>query len=140
MQLDARTCWERLGQAGHGVLGTMHPERGVDAVPVVYIVEDDRIVSPIDTVKAKSGRRLQRLTNIESDHRCVLLVEHNDEDWSRLWWVRVHGAAFEAEPTPSQLRLLGSAFPAYQADGAITAVVVVQPEAVTGWDAEPDRA
>jgi len=140
MRLDSRTCWDRLGLAGHGVLGTMHPERGVDAVPVVYVVEDDRIVIPIDTVKAKSGRRLQRLTNIEWDHRCVLLVDHRDEDWSRLWWVRVHGAASEAAPTPAQLRLLGSAFPAYRAAGAVTAVVVVHPTAVTGWDAGPDLA
>ena len=56
MELDLAACWDHLSGASHGVLGTVHPERGVDAVPVVFVVDDDRVVIPIDTVKAKRGR------------------------------------------------------------------------------------
>ena len=48
-------CWARLGDAGHGVLGTVHAARGVDAVPVVFVVDGDVVVIPIDTVKAKAA-------------------------------------------------------------------------------------
>ena len=68
----------------------MHAERGVDAVPVAYAVDDDGYVGvPIDRVKPKASLRLQRERNLEADPRATLLVEHWDRsDWSRLWWVR----------------------------------------------------
>jgi hypothetical protein len=53
---DARA---RLAAHDHGILCTVHAERGVDAVPVVYVVDDDGYVSvPIDRVKPKSSSRL----------------------------------------------------------------------------------
>ena len=108
MRLDGETCWERLEAAEHGVLATVHPERGVDLVPVVFVVlaDRDRVVVPIDAVKPKSGSRLRRLANVEHDPRCALLVEHYDEDWRQLWWVRLHARAAEAEPTVEHLAAL----------------------------------
>jgi PPOX class probable F420-dependent enzyme len=79
----------RLEAHDHGVLCTVHPERGVDAVPVVFAVDDGHVGVPIDRVKPKASSRLQRQRNLEADPRATLLVEHWDaEDWSRLWWVR----------------------------------------------------
>jgi PPOX class probable F420-dependent enzyme len=140
MRLDETTCWERLRSSRHGVLGTVHAARGVDAVPVVYVVEHDReLVLPVDAVKAKSGARLQRLRNISRDPRVVLLVEHFDDDWSQLWWVRAHGSAREAEPTTVQLDALAAAFPEYRSAEAVPAVIVVDVGEVTGWRAMPDH-
>ena len=93
MRLSRGEAWSRLRASDHGVLATVHPERGVDAVPVVFAVDGERILLPVDTVKPKSTTRLQRLANLADDPRCVLLVDHYDEDWSTLWWVRVHGTA-----------------------------------------------
>jgi PPOX class probable F420-dependent enzyme len=135
MQLAPEACEARLGTSGHGVLGTVHPERGVDAVPVVYVVVDGEVVMPIDTVKPKADRRLQRLVNLDADDRAVLLVEHYHDDWSRLWWVRVHGHAHEATPAAAQAVSLAHAFPAYGAVGAVTSVIVLPIEVVTGWSA-----
>jgi hypothetical protein len=92
-------------------------------------------VIPIDTVKPKRGSRLQRLRNLNGDDRTVLLVEHYDDDWSQLWWVRVHGKAREAEPTSGDLDRLANAFPAYAAPGSVTSVIVLTPTDVTGWSA-----
>jgi PPOX class probable F420-dependent enzyme len=135
--MDGDTCWERLRAARHGALGTVHAARGVDAVPVVFVIDSDRdeIVIPIDTVKPKTGGRLQRLRNLDSDDRAVVLVEHYDDDWSQLWWVRVHGQAHEVEPTPGQLERLAAAFPAYAAPGSVTSLIVLTPTDVTGWSA-----
>lgn len=137
MRLDARASWERLGRAGHGVLGTVHATRAVDAIPVVFVVHEERVIIPIDSVKPKSGRRLQRLVNLQADPRCVLLVERYDDDWSQLWWVRVHGRAVEAEAADDLRTALADAFPAYRASGSVTSVLLLTPETVTGWTADP---
>jgi PPOX class probable F420-dependent enzyme len=121
------------------VLSTVHATRGVDAVPVVFVVHGGQVIVPVDTVKPKSGRRLQRLVNLDADPRCVLLVDHYDDDWAQLWWVRVHGRAAAAAPTEDQLAPLAAAFPPYRAPGSVSAVLVLTPGTTTGWAAEARR-
>jgi len=139
MRLDGHTCWRRLDQADHGVLATVHPDRGVDAVPVVFAVEGTevgrRLVVPIDAVKPKAGPRLRRLANLDLDPRCALLAEHYADDWNQLWWVRVHARAEEVEPTAELLALLAARHPQYQSPGTITSAIVLTPTAITGWSA-----
>ena len=131
MRLSRGEAWSRLRASDHGVLATVHPERGVDAVPVVFAVDGERILLPVDTVKPKSTTRLQRLANLADDPRCVLLVDHYDEDWSTLWWVRVHGTATVVEGRDPALAV----FPPYRQAGAVAATIVLVPEVVTGWRA-----
>jgi PPOX class probable F420-dependent enzyme len=133
MRLNAEACWARLATSEHGVLGTVHTERGVDAVPVVFAVAPGpTIVIPIDTVKQKTTTRLQRLVNLERDHRCVLLVDEYGRDWSTLWWVRVHGsAALDASPPAG----LFDSFDAYREAGSIASVITITPSVITGWAA-----
>ena len=90
MRLSEDEARARLAVGDHGILCTVHPERGVDAVPVAFAVDEDGYVAvPVDRVKPKSSMRLQRERNLEADPRATLLVEHWDaRDWSRLWWVR----------------------------------------------------
>ena len=90
MRLTVEEARARLDAEVHGVLCTLHPERGPDPQPVVYAVSGDgHIGVPIDRVKPKRSSRLQREDNLEADPRASLLIEHWDsEDWSRLWWVR----------------------------------------------------
>src|SRR4051812_27109545 len=106
MPLAAAECWELLRSADHGVLATRHVARGVDAVPVGFVVDDDgRIVIPVDTVKPKSTTRLQRLANIATDARVMVLAEHYEQDWTQLWWVRARGRAGEVAPTDTWSKL-----------------------------------
>ena len=90
----------------------MHAERGVDAVPVAYAVDDDGYVGvPIDLVKPKASLRLQRERNLEADPRATLLVEHWDRsDWSRLWWVRAE-LRWQGDTAASRRRPLRSGWP-----------------------------
>ena len=135
MTLDEEECWARLYQSRHGVLATVHPERGVDAVPAVYAIAGGRIGIPIDTVKPKRHLRLGRLANLSRDERCVLLVERYSDDWAQLWWVRVHARAGLAADLAGWTGLLAARYPAYQEPGALAAVVVLDPTALTGWAA-----
>lgn len=65
----------------------------------------------------------------------TLLVDHYDDDWSQLWWVRAHGLAHHGPPTPDQLGQLAARFPAHAARGSVTSVVVLAVDGVAGWAA-----
>lgn len=67
MRLASPQARQRLAAADHGVLCTVHHERGADAVPVVFAVIGDHLAVPIDRVKPKSTVRLQRERNLATD-------------------------------------------------------------------------
>jgi PPOX class probable F420-dependent enzyme len=139
MRLSPSQARSRLADADHGVLCTVHPERGVDAVPVVFVLDGEGYLGvPIDEVKPKSSTRLQRQRNLEADPRATLLVEHWDaDDWSRLWWVR---AQLRWQPNESETRsaaladLLAGRHPQYH-DHPFTRVLVLRLVGITGWAA-----
>lgn len=135
--MHAEEAWRRTLERRHGVLATVHAQRGVDAVPVVYAPVGDGLAVPVDRVKAKRTTDLQRVRNLRADPRCVLLVEHYDDDWSRLWWVRVHAhaAVLEGPNAEAARAALAALFPAYRTPDAIAAVLLLRPTAVTGWQA-----
>lgn len=134
MTLTEDVCWEVLAGQRHGSLGTIHPTRGVDVVPVVFaLLPDRRVVIPVDTVKPKRSSRLQRVVNVEHDSRCVLLVEHYEEDWSQLWWVRLHATAKPSAPSPPVLEVLAGCFAQYESSGSIVSALILTPSTIRGW-------
>lgn len=141
MNLTDAEALARLAAHDHAILCTVHHERGVDAVPVVYAVDDDGYVGvPIDRVKPKASMRLQRERNLEADPRAVLLVEHWDRaDWSRLWWVRAElridanaDAHADADRIASLGERLAARYPQYQ-DRPFAKVLVLRIVGLTGW-------
>ena len=139
MRLANAKALARLAAHDHGVLCTLHAERGVDAVPVVYVTDDDGYVGvPVDRVKQKSSFQLQRIRNLEADARATLLVEHWDrDDWSQLWWVRAElrwQSNDVADREESLATELARRYPQYQ-DRPFDRVLVLRVVAVTGWSA-----
>jgi PPOX class probable F420-dependent enzyme len=61
-------------------------------VPIVFARAAGALWSPIDG-KPKRGGELARVRHIRRDPRVSLLFSHYDEDWTRLWWLRVDGQA-----------------------------------------------
>lgn len=129
----------RLAGAVHGVLSTVHPLRGVDAVPVVFAVDDvGRLAIPIDLVKPKTPGPLRRELNLEADGRAVLLVDRWDgDDWSRLWWVRVE-LHYEATLGPDGwgdfAARLATRYPQYR-DQPFARLLVLRIIGLRGWSA-----
>ncbi|GAC1314487.1 MAG: TIGR03668 family PPOX class F420-dependent oxidoreductase [Acidimicrobiales bacterium] len=122
----------------HGILCTVHRERGVDAVPAVYAVDGAFVGGPGDRVKPQASFRLQRERNLERDPRATLLVENWDRlDWSKLWWVR---AELRWEPGEAGGRAaalsarLATRFAQYH-DEPFERVLVMRVLAITGWAA-----
>ena len=71
-------------------------------VPVVLVSEGNHIYLPIDGKLKKPGT-LKRLSNIELHPEVTLLVDHYEDDWSQLWWVRVDAIA-SIVPMPTAAR------------------------------------
>lgn len=138
MRLTADEALERLSAHDHGVLCTVHPERGVDAVPCVFAVSDGFVGVPIDTVKAKSTTQLQRLRNLQADPRATLLVDQWDRaDWSKLWWVRAELRWTHQPPSEvlhSLSELLRRRYPQYS-DAPFADVLVLHVVNISGWAA-----
>ena len=84
--VDADSCRELFSSQAVARLATIGPG-GPHLVPIVFAIDagHDR--------KPKRTHRLQRIINIEGDARVVVLVDHYDQNWDRLWWVRADGAA-----------------------------------------------
>lgn len=143
MRLDADDAMARFVEHDHGVLSTVHPVRGVDAVPVVYAVVSNpsgaAVGVPVDLVKPKASTRLQRERNVESDPRATLLIDHWDaEDWSRLWWVRAE-LRWIADPGALEdviAEQLARRYPPYR-DRPFARVLVFRVGGVSGWSAAP---
>jgi PPOX class probable F420-dependent enzyme len=73
-------------------LATAGPDGRPHLVPVVFAVHEQVVYTAVDA-KPKTTQRLRRLTNIERNPQVSLLVDHYDDDWTQLWWVRADGIA-----------------------------------------------
>ncbi len=109
----------RFGGAPVAVLATVRPDGAPHIVPVVFAMAadcDDVVFTAVDA-KPKSTQRLRRLDNIAHQPEVSLLVEHYDDDWSRLWWVRADGTAtihHDGETLAAGYAQLRAKYPQYQ--------------------------
>ena len=72
-------------------------------VPVVLVTATNHIYLPIDGKRKRPGT-LQRVRTVETNPHATLLLDHYEEDWSRLWWVRIEAIA-SIVPLPTSARL-----------------------------------
>ncbi|WP_077100333.1 TIGR03668 family PPOX class F420-dependent oxidoreductase [Mycobacterium terramassiliense] len=124
----------RFTQSPIARLATATPEGTPHLVPVVFAVDashgDPDVVYTAVDAKPKATRRLRRLANIERNPQVSLLVDHYDDDWAQLWWVRADGVAAihsAGEPMAIGFRLLRAKYPQYHSvslDGPVIAVTV----------------
>jgi PPOX class probable F420-dependent enzyme len=105
--------------------------------PIVFVLEGDTLYSAVDA-KPKRSRVLRRIENARRDPRVAVLVDHYDDDWSELWWVRLDGMArvldsgAEAEHA---LELLREKYPQYEDAPASAPVLAVDILAWRSWSA-----
>jgi PPOX class probable F420-dependent enzyme len=118
-------------------LATVAPDGRPHVVPICFAVEDDTLYTAIDE-KPKRTRALQRLRNIEANPRVEVLIDHYEEDWSRLWWVRLQGRARVQELDARSLELLTAKYSQYRARPPGGPLVVVAIERCAEWSVEPE--
>ena len=129
-----------------GRLATVGEDGHVHLVPICFAVVGDLVVSAVDH-KPKRSTDLQRLRDIRATGRATLLVDHYEDDWTQLWWIRIAGEALVHEPGGAvdlaARHALGAKYRQYAATPPAGAVYSVGLERVTAWrssaPAEPGR-
>ncbi|WP_326548539.1 TIGR03668 family PPOX class F420-dependent oxidoreductase [Mycolicibacterium sp. ND9-15] len=120
-----------FAEAPVAMLATAGADGAPHVVPVVFAVHGGVVYTAVDA-KRKSTRRLRRLVNIEANPQVSMLVDHYDDDWTRLWWVRADGRAeihYSGEELATGYMLLRSKYVQYQRialDGPVISVTVTK--------------
>jgi PPOX class probable F420-dependent enzyme len=94
---------ERFAGARDARLATVTSANDPHLVPICFAVQGDTIYSAVDA-KPKTTPDLKRLRNIAANPSVTLLVDHYDDDWTKVWWVRVDGTATVADDGPQRDR------------------------------------
>jgi PPOX class probable F420-dependent enzyme len=131
-ELEAR---RRVGAARVGRLATVRADGTPHVVPICFTIVGDRVVSAVDE-KPKTTPKLQRLANVEANPAVTLLVDHYEDDWTRIWWVRADGRARVVEQGPVRddaVAALRSKYEQYERVGITGAVLVIDVERWSGW-------
>jgi PPOX class probable F420-dependent enzyme len=135
--VDAHDMRRLVERARVGRLGTVDAGGRPHLVPVCFVLVRDVAYSAVDH-KPKRHDRLRRLANIEATGRACLLVDHYEEEWSSLWWVRLDGRGrvvtepAEAEGARGALMAKYEQYATRPPTGAVLAVDVIR---WRGWSA-----
>ncbi len=127
----------RLTAARVARLATTDPDGRPHLVPIVFALDSDTLYSAVDR-KPKHSSKLQRIENARARPDVTILVDHYEDDWGRLWWIRLRGRARvldEGAERDHALTLLQEKYPQYRAeppDGPVLAVDVTE---VRDWRA-----
>ena len=119
------------------MLATVGSDGVPHVVPVVFAVHRDVVYTAVDA-KRKSTQRLRRLVNIEANPQVSILVDHYEDDWTRLWWVRADGRAeihYSGEEMATGYALLRRKYPQYQRLELAGPVVTIEVARWSIWQA-----
>ena len=119
------------------MLATVGPDAVPHLVPVVFAVHNGVVYTAVDA-KRKSTQRLRRLANIEANPKVTMLVDHYDDDWTQLWWVRADGVAavhYSGDEMAAGYALLRAKYVQYQRIALDGPVVTVDVQRWASWRA-----
>ena len=125
--MDEATARERFAAGRVARLATVGGAGRPHLVPVCFAVDGDCVFTAVDA-KPKRGPDLKRLDNIRSHSDVTVLVDHYEEAWDRVWWVRADGRARVVEEGPDVARahdLLRRKYEQYRGQTALLDRVVV---------------
>ena len=134
--MDDTTMRDRFAAAEIARLATVTEGALPHIVPCCFAVAGSVAYSAVDQ-KPKSTRRLQRLANLRAHPHAALLVDHYDDDWRTLWWIRADGAGRvvdDAGESERAIELLVAKYHQYRTARPAGPVIAVE---LTRWSAWP---
>lgn len=139
MGLTDQELRERFIQARVLRLGTADGAGKPHLVPATFAVVEDFVAIAVDH-KPKKHANLKRLRNVEENPAVTLLVDHFDEDWDRLWWVRADGEArvVENELAYELVEALVDKYEQYREHRPAGPVIKIQVSRWSGWVAKQE--
>ena len=103
----------------------------------MFALDGDTLYTAVDR-KPKRSSTLRRIENARARPDVTILVDHYEEDWDRIWWIRLRGRARVLDHGDEREReraLALEKYPQYRAeppDGPVLAVDVTE---VLEWTA-----
>jgi PPOX class probable F420-dependent enzyme len=125
-----RVCSARVAR-----LATVNADGSPHLVPIVFALAGETLYSAVDA-KPKRSRRLRRIENARERPRVAVLVDHYEDDWRLLWWVRLDGRARVLEGGEEAERALGlltDKYEQYRRECAGLPVLAVDVQDWRGW-------
>jgi PPOX class probable F420-dependent enzyme len=87
--IEART---RVAETPVARLATLDEDGRPHLVPITFALAGETLYSAVDA-KPKRSRALRRIENARRRPQVTVLVDSYDDDWTKLWWVRMRGRA-----------------------------------------------
>jgi PPOX class probable F420-dependent enzyme len=140
--MDEADLRRRVAEARVARLATIEADGRAHLVPICFAVEGGRLYSAVDQ-KPKRSRDLRRLRNLRERPWATVLVDHYEEDWSRLWWARLRGPTEIIEPGDAMeraLALLTEKYPQYRREPPAGPVIAVDLAEWRTWSARGPSA
>ena len=128
---------QRVEQARVARLATVGADGKPHLVPICFALAGETLYSAVDR-KPKRSLRLKRLENVRANPRVEVVVDHYEDDWSRLWWVRLRGRARVLEGDEEReraLALLAEKYPQYRAEPPPGPVLAIDVDRWSAWHA-----
>jgi PPOX class probable F420-dependent enzyme len=103
----------------------------------VFAVEGDTLYSAVDR-KPKRSTTLRRIENARARPDVTILVDHYDENWQQLWWIRLRGRARVLDGGDERahaLAMLQEKYPQYRSEPPDGPVLAVDVSDVRSWNA-----
>ncbi|MCH7735900.1 MAG: TIGR03668 family PPOX class F420-dependent oxidoreductase [Chloroflexi bacterium] len=131
----------RSARTGH--LATADAKGQPHVIPVCYVFDGESIYSVLDA-KPKSTplRQLRRVRNILANPQVSLVVDHYEEDWSRLQYLLVSGDAGlleSGEEWARAIAMLREKYSQYQGmDLDQSPVIKIVPARFVPWSSRPE--
>ena len=117
-------------------LATVDPQGRPHVVPICFVLDGDTLYTAVDEKPKRTRRAASGSRNIEANPRVEVLIDHYEDDWSRLWWVRLRGTARVVED-PRAVELLAAKYPQYAERPPAGPVIAVAIEERSEWTSSP---
>lgn len=131
----------RSARSGH--LATADDKGRPHVIPVCYVFDGEAVYSVLDAKpKSTSLMRLRRVRNILANPQVSLVVDHYEEDWTRLRYLLVSGDAGLLESggeCSRAIAMLREKYPQYKAmDLDESPVIKIVPSRFVPWSSQPE--
>ncbi|MGH9047751.1 MAG: TIGR03668 family PPOX class F420-dependent oxidoreductase [Acidimicrobiales bacterium] len=126
---------QRVRDAAVGRLGTITAGRRPHLVPCCFVLRGETVYTAVDG-KPKSTLALRRIDNLMADPNASLLVDHYEDDWLTLWWVRLDGTGRiveSANESDAAKRALVEKYPQYRELGIPGQVIALDIDTWRAW-------
>ena len=133
--MEQAEAMERLTGAAVARLATVTNEGRPHIVPIVFAIDNGTLYFAVDK-KPKKTTDLMRLRNIAANPAVSVLVDHYEDDWTKLWWVRADGIARVVTDNAEAERaidLLANKYEQHRRARPAGPVVAIHLDRVRGW-------